>query len=351
MHDKLRVGTYTVADATPPQILPDVEAGAQASATIQVSLESNGGAFHAEAFISALGDELDIATEHINILDMPERGVTIRLRMPLWAAEKLHDMVEASKAARESLWEVIKSSIPKTRGDWAQIIAAFGYVGVSFALYFILDPLLSDPDQTKEYIRAAGIWGPVVYMTVYSIQVFIPFLPGVSMDAVAGALWGVGGTIILSVASATIAGLVIIPGVRWLGLQTIDEKFPALLKGPWRFVRIAEKWPWTLAIVATLGGDASYFVAGATRVPLWKSLVVIGVARLPAVIAYSLVGWAVDTGRAATSITEQFSKLVPLFSVVTIVSLLIGVTILARYGNRIIDRLEEVLEGKNSGAD
>jgi uncharacterized membrane protein YdjX (TVP38/TMEM64 family) len=234
--------------------------------------------------------------------------------------------------------------MPKSKGDWLQILAAIGYVGVSFAFYFILEPLLNNPDQFKAEVRAAGIWGPVMYMAIYSLQVFIPFLPGVSMDAVSGALWGVVGTIILSVASASIAGVIIIPAVRKLGLQRINEKFPALLDGPWRFVRIAEKWPWTLAIVATLGGDASYFVAGATRVPVWKSVTVIGVARLPAVIAYSWVGWLVETGRASPEFVEQFSILVPLFSIVTIISLLIGVWLLSRYGENIIEKLEALLE-------
>jgi uncharacterized membrane protein YdjX (TVP38/TMEM64 family) len=237
--------------------------------------------------------------------------------------------------------------MPKTKGDWFQIIAAVAYIGLAVAFYFILDPYLNDREGTKEQIQAAGFWGPLIYVAVYSLQVFIPFLPGVSMDFVAGTLWGIGGTVILSMAGATIGGAGVILVVRRLGLQTIDEKFPALLKGPWRFVRLAERWPWTLAIVCTIVGDVGYFVAGATRVKLWKTLFIIGVARLPSVLIYSGVGWAIERGMASHKLEEQFNLMVPAIGALTVVLLLVGVAILTRYGEGIVNRLEQALDSQD----
>lgn len=234
--------------------------------------------------------------------------------------------------------------MPKTKGDWLQILAALAYVGVSIAFYFILGPIFNDREATKQEIQAAGFWGGLAYIFIYSVQVFVPFLPGVSMDFVAGALWGVLGTIVLSMAGATLGGAGVIVVVRKLGLQTIDRKFPALLKGPWRFVRLAERWPWTLAIVCTIVGDVGYFVAGATRVKLWKTLVVIGVARLPSVLIYSSVGWLIESGRASKELEEQFNLVVPVIGALTVIVLLTGVAILTRYGEQIVNRLERVLE-------
>jgi uncharacterized membrane protein YdjX (TVP38/TMEM64 family) len=116
-----------------------------------------------------------------------------------------------------------------------------------------------------------------------------------------------------------------------------------LLKGPWRFVRLAERWPWTLAIVCTIVGDVGYFVAGATRVKLWKTLAIIGVARLPSVVIYSAIGWLIETGRASAELKSQFNLAIPVIGALTIVLLLVGVAILTRYGERIVKRLEQLL--------
>ena len=238
--------------------------------------------------------------------------------------------------------------MPKTRGEWFQLLAAVGYIGLSLALYFVLEPLLHDPEATAQQIRAAGILGPMVYVVLYSVQIFIPFLPGVTTDLVSGALWGFGGTLLLSQFSAALAGATLIWIVRRLGLQTIDQRFPSLLRGPWRFVRLVERWPWTLAIVSTLVGDVAYFVAGATRVKTWQALLVLGLARLPAITIYSNLGWAIQNGLVSQVAADQFNTLIPLVSIVTISGLLIGVVILSRYGKQIVDRLEKRL-GENGG--
>jgi uncharacterized membrane protein YdjX (TVP38/TMEM64 family) len=234
--------------------------------------------------------------------------------------------------------------MPKTRGDWLQIIAALGYVGVSIAFYFILRPLLNDPNATKEQLRAAGVLGPIVYVGLYTVQIFMPFLPGVSMDMVAGALWGYFGTMLLSQTSAALAGFVVIWVVRKLGLQTLDEKYPALLKGAWRFVRLVERWPWTLAIVSTLVGDVGYFVAGATGVRSWKACLVLGLARIPGITIYATLGWALQSGLVSQDVAGQFSVLVPAVSILTVIGLLVGVAILSRYGKGFIARFEARFE-------
>lgn len=348
-----KIGDYYIEHLSEPHVIsPDVEPCTDCRASMRVAIRENGAAFDRDRFVGALGTLLEVEQQEILVTNSPDNDHSVNLEMPMGSARRLYNLAPTVvRQTSSSLWDKIRGFLPKTRGDWIQIAAAFGYVGLSFLFYFLLEPLLNDPDQFKAEVRAAGVLGPVLYMALYSLQVFIPFLPGVSMDAVAGALWGVAGTVVLSVGSATIAGAIVIPLVRKLGLQNINEKFPALLDGPWRFVRIAEKWPWTLAIVATFGGDASYFVAGATHVPLWKSLLVIGLARLPAVIGYSLVGWLVETGRASERFIEQFSVLVPLFSVVTIVALLVGVGLMARYSERFIERLERMLESDKHDSD
>ncbi len=240
--------------------------------------------------------------------------------------------------------------MPKTRGEWFQMFAAVGYIGLSIALYFILEPLVHDPKVAEAQIRAAGVLGPLVYMVLYSVQIFIPFLPGVTTDLVSGALWGFWGTLLLSQTTAALAGAALIWIVRRLGLQTIDSKFPSLLRGPWRFVRLVERWPWTLAIVSTLVGDVGYYVAGATRVSTWKALVVLGAARLPAIIFYSNLGWAIQNGLITQVQMDQFNSLVPLVSIITICGLMIGVVILSRYGKQIVDRLEKALQETEEAA-
>jgi hypothetical protein len=87
-----------------------------------------------------------------------------------------------------------------------------------------------------------------------------------------------------------------------------------------------------------------YFVAGATHVKLWKTLFIIGVARLPSVLLYSGLGWAIERGMASRELEEQFNLMVPVIGALTVVLLLVGVAILTRYGEGIVNRLEQALD-------
>lgn len=220
----------------------------------------------------------------------------------------------------------------------------FGYVAVSGVFYFALRDLLDDPDLTIAQLRAAGVMGPALYMLLYGLQVIIPFLPGVSMDLVAGALWGVGGALVLSEIGAAWSGALVIVAVRRLGLQTLDKRFPTLLQGSWRFLRLVERRPLTLVLIAFLVGDVGYFLGGATRLPLWKTCLVMGAARVPAILLYAAIGWLLQSGLIAPDATEGLGTLLTVVSLATIAGLLVGVAVLGRFGGRIIARLERSLK-------
>lgn len=240
--------------------------------------------------------------------------------------------------------------MPKSKGDWLQMLAAAGYIALSGVFYFALRDFLNDPEITREQLRAAGVLGPVIYLMLYGLQVIIPFLPGVSMDLVAGALWGVLAAMLLSQMGAALSGAFVVVMVRKLGLQTLDERFPTLLKGSWRFLRLVERWPWTLILISTLVGDVGYFLAGATRLAVWKTCVVMGLARIPGILIYATIGWALQSGLVAPQITESFNALVTVVSVATVIGLMVGVAILARYGSGIIERLEKALKEEEKRA-
>ncbi|GAB4462097.1 MAG: hypothetical protein Kow00120_29060 [Anaerolineae bacterium] len=242
--------------------------------------------------------------------------------------------------------------MPKTRGDWLQLIAMLGYVVVSGAFYLALRDVLNDPELTIEQLRAAGVMGPVLYLLLYGLQVIIPFLPGVSMDLVAGALWGVPGALVLSEVGAAWSGALVIVAVRKLGLQTLDARFPTLLKGSWRFLRLVERRPLTLALIAFLVGDVGYFLSGATRLPLWKACLVMGAARVPAILIYAGIGWLLQSRLITSQGTESLGALLTAISLATIAGLLVGVAVLGRFGGRIVARLERLLKEKpSSGGD
>jgi uncharacterized membrane protein YdjX (TVP38/TMEM64 family) len=221
-----------------------------------------------------------------------------------------------------------------------QLIAIALYVALSIALYFALAPLIADRGRIQSSLEAAGVWGVLIYLLLYTAQMFVPWLPGAPLDIIGGATFGFWETNFLSTLSASASGLVIFLIVRKIGLETIVERFPSLLDAPWRLVKIIQRQPWSLIAVNMLTGDVAYFVAGAARLPVVFTVIVLGIQRLPSV----MIGTALGAGIISNVVQHKLDIMVGLASVGTIIGLLIGFAAARKIAPGWLKRLESTTE-------
>lgn len=227
-----------------------------------------------------------------------------------------------------------------------RLIAIAVYLALSAGLYFVLAPMMSDQAHLQEQLAAGGIWGVFAYIVLYGAQMFVPWLPGSPLEIIGGATFGFWQTVILAIVTASSTGLVVVLGVRRLGLERIVARFPGLLESPWRLVKIIQRQPWSLAAVNILTGDVAYFVAGAARTPLGFTLLLLGVMRVPTVMIWTAVG----AGLISAVVSQQLDFLVMGISTATIVFLMIGLAIARRHLPGWLERLETAANANNHAA-
>lgn len=235
------------------------------------------------------------------------------------------------------------TSPSESRFNW-RLLAIIAYIALSIGLYFILAPLMADVDQLQSHIEAAGVWGVMLYIGLYSAQMFVPWLPGAPLDIIGGATFGFWETNLLSSLSASASGLVIYLIVRRIGLEMIVNQFPDLLDAPWRLVKIVRRQPWSLIAVNMLTGDVAYFIAGSVGTPVLFTVVLLGVQRIPSV----MVGSALGAGIISNVLQQKLDIMVAGASIITVVGLMIGFAIARKIVPGWLERLESNTENSTN---
>ena len=73
--------------------------------------------------------------------------------------------------------------------------------GLTLALWKPLISFIENPDSLALWIESAGIWGPIVFMLLNTVQVLLAIIPGGPFEVAAGALFGpFAGTLLCDIA-------------------------------------------------------------------------------------------------------------------------------------------------------
>ena len=153
------------------------------------------------------------------------------------------------------------------------------------------------------WVESFGPWGMVVYIGIYILAALL-FVPGSAMTLAAGPLFGLGlGTLAVSVASTTAAGLAFLIA-RYLARDAVaaraagNAKFEAVDRAignkGWRIVALLRLSP---AMPFSLGN----YLYGLTSIRFWPYLLASWVAMLPGTFMYVYLGYAAAEGLSAAS--------------------------------------------------
>lgn len=178
-------------------------------------------------------------------------------------------MSEASRTAPKTAWTM------RTLGATA--------LAVAVVVLFGLTPIFGR-ESIQHLVSAAGIYGPIVLILVKIVAIVWVPLPGITLYALAGTLYGftlgmtymfvadlIGTT--LSFLLARRFGRRII---RWLGgaaaLKKVDQLYDKV--GRWRGLV-------AVRLLLPGAGDLINYAAGLTPLPLWQYVIVTAVTNLP----------------------------------------------------------------------
>jgi uncharacterized membrane protein YdjX (TVP38/TMEM64 family) len=194
-------------------------------------------------------------------------------------------------------------------------LALVGVVAVVALAIRVFVPELSDPVALRTAILATGVFAPVTYVVVLAVQVVVAPIPGHVLGFVGGYLFGPLWGTVYSLVGVTLGSTVVFVLSRRYGRDYVERMLaPELVE---QFDEaVAESGTVGLFLVFLIPGlpdDAVCFLAGLTRLPLWRLVVLVVVGRAPAFALVSLAG-----AGAATGAYEQVLFLIGVFAALTL---------------------------------
>lgn len=138
-------------------------------------------------------------------------------------------------------------------------------------------------DGLKAFFAEFGMWAPLVYLVMVTVEVVVAPLPGLMLYAPGGILFGplVGGAMALggNIIGAGIACLV----TRSLGASLVERFFS---RDQWQriYEAVDQRGPlliFLLRVNPLTSSDVVSYAAGLTPIPVWKVMLATGLAMAP----------------------------------------------------------------------
>lgn len=150
--------------------------------------------------------------------------------------------------------------------------------------------LVSDRARIEVWLTGLGPWGPLALVLLNTLQIVVAPIPGYFVQAAAGYLFGAlaggfYGMIGMAAGAALATSL-----ARWYGRPLVTRLAGAERLQRWEGIIHSDSiWPWFILLLGPVG-DIPYFIAGLTRVSVWKIVLIALVLRTPSVFVAAAVG-------------------------------------------------------------
>lgn len=186
-------------------------------------------------------------------------------------------------------------------------------VGLTLALWQPMINFMEDPDSLAIWIDHAGIWGPIIFMLLNTLQVLLAIIPGGPFEVAAGALFGPWiGTLMCDLAMSA-GGVITFLFVRKFGIKFIElfttrEKIESV-----KFLHSNKKSTTLLFLFFLLPGtpkDLMCYVVGLTDIKLSTWILINVVGRFPAILLSALGGSALGE--------QKYSIFIAAFAIIII---------------------------------
>lgn len=178
------------------------------------------------------------------------------------------------------------------------------FVLLSAAVAWLIGkPLLqfvSEPEKFRQWVDSHGLLGPLAFLGMMLLQVFVAVIPGEPLEIGAGYAFGAVEGTILCILGAAIGSTLVFLFVRRFGVRAVEvfisrEKIHSL-----RFLQNTRRVHLFLLVAFLLPGtpkDVLCYVAGLTTLKLGPFILISSICRLPSIVTSTIGGSALGSGQ------------------------------------------------------
>jgi uncharacterized membrane protein YdjX (TVP38/TMEM64 family) len=174
---------------------------------------------------------------------------------------------------------------------WIVLLIIAAVVAVLAVMYWRdVAAFLSDPEALRAWLARLGPLGPLGLILFNALQVVVAPIPGYPVQIVAGYLFGWWRGTLYSVAGMILGGLLAMTLARVYGRPLVERIVGAERLERWEEVaHLNSLAVWFVLMLGPLG-DAPYYLAGLTKLPVWKLLAIVLLVRTPSVMVSAALG-------------------------------------------------------------
>ena len=169
--------------------------------------------------------------------------------------------------------------------------------------WLIGKPLLqfvSEPEKFRQWVDSHGLLGPLAFLGMMVLQVFVAVIPGEPLEIGAGYAFGAVEGTLLCILGAAIGSTLVFLFVRRFGVRAVEvfisrEKIQSL-----RFLQNTRRVHLFLLVAFLLPGtpkDVLCYVAGLTTLKLGPFILISSICRLPSIVTSTIGGSALGSGQ------------------------------------------------------
>lgn len=178
------------------------------------------------------------------------------------------------------------------------------FVLLSAAVAWLIGkPLLqfvSEPEKFRQWVDSHGLLGPLAFLGMMLLQVFVAVIPGEPLEIGAGYAFGAVEGTLLCILGAAIGSTLVFLFVRRFGVRAVEvfisrEKIQSL-----RFLQNTRRVHLFLLVAFLLPGtpkDVLCYVAGLTTLKLGPFILISSICRLPSIVTSTIGGSALGSGQ------------------------------------------------------
>lgn len=174
-----------------------------------------------------------------------------------------------------------------------------------------------NPDKIKNFVLSFGIFSPLVFILLQILQVLIAPIPGQIAGFVSGYIFGTFKGTIYTMIGTVLGSTIAFVLARKFGRPFVEKVIDKTTLKKFDYIS-EEKGTFALFLIyllPALPDDAISFIAGLTKIPIKKLVLITFLGRLPGFIILNMVGSGVANAQAKFSVI--------LFSILMVVSFLI----------------------------
>lgn len=178
------------------------------------------------------------------------------------------------------------------------ILLAIGYIVWDILSSGPLTVFFRDRERIVQTVNQLGPLAPLAYIGLQILQTVVAPIPGNLVGGIGGYMFGWWGVLWTTI-GATIGAAIVFWISRRYGRGIVERLVKKESLEKFDFVLNSERASWLLFLIFVIPGlpdDVVCYLAGLTKVPLKKLVLIFAIGRLPAVIGNNYIGMGIGDG-------------------------------------------------------